>query len=227
MQNIIRYWKLFFVPVSVLFVMASFTGAYFTNNVSVSGVTFQTDHWAGSISPGDVVINELMWAGSTVDSNDEWIELRNMTSNPIDLSGWQISKLVSSEDPMLTIPSGIIPANGYFLISKFSKDSLSSALNVMGLVDTGVGLRNSNMQIKLYSGSISPANLIDVADDGSGVPLKGHDNGIAGPRQSMSRNAIPGDGTQASSWYTDITSNSTAYWDSADGNYGTPGGQNV
>ncbi|MCD6334669.1 MAG: lamin tail domain-containing protein, partial [Candidatus Latescibacteria bacterium] len=37
---------------------------------------------------GDVVINELMWMGSTASSADEWIELRNTTDSEILLSGW-------------------------------------------------------------------------------------------------------------------------------------------
>lgn len=229
MNKVIRFLKMLFVPSSVLFVSLVFTGAYFSSNVAVSGMKFQTGVWATpstGASPGDVVINELMWAGSTVDSDDEWIELKNMTSSSIDLTGWQITKLVSSEQPMLTIASGTIPANGYFLISKFDKESANSALNVTGLTSSGVGLRNSNLQIKLYKGSISPTNLVDTADDGSGLPLAGYDNGLAGPRQSMSRKSTPGDGTSSANWYTDTTSNSTTYWDVADGNYGTPGGAN-
>ena len=34
----------------------------------------------------DVVINEVMWMGSSSHTADEWIELRNMTSHDIDFS---------------------------------------------------------------------------------------------------------------------------------------------
>ena len=240
----IKFLKRAYFPLALIFIgVVCGTGAYYSSNATLSNNEFSVGTW--SVTPtvtttatatatstpgsdtGDVVINEMMWMGSTIDSDDEWIELRNMTNTPIDLSGWQISKFVSSEQPMLTISSGTIPANGYFLISKFGKDNLNSALNVEGLVSNLVGLRNSNLQIKLYKGSISPSNLIDIADDGSGDPLVGYDNGSAGPRQSMSRNLTPGEGTQATNWYTDTVSNSTTYWDNADGNYGTPGGPNV
>jgi hypothetical protein len=232
-----RKIKIFFVALSTLFVGGVFSGAYFSDSVSISGNSLTTGVW--SVTPsvttsptgpsaGDVVINELMWMGSTVSSDDEWIELRNMTSSPVDISGWEISKLSTSEVLMLTIPSGsTIAANGYFLISKFDKDDANSALNVNPDIISTVGLRNSSLQIKLYSGSISPSTLIDTADDGSGIPLKGYDDGISGPRQSMSRNSTPGDGTQAVNWTTDTTYNSITYWDSEGGNYGTPGGPNV
>ena len=62
---------------------------------------------AGSM---EVVINELMWMGSTVSSSDEWIELRNNTNQAIDLTGWLITNAASGSDD-LTIPLGsIIPA---------------------------------------------------------------------------------------------------------------------
>jgi len=167
-----------------------------------------------------------MWPGSTASSDDEWIELRNLTGSPVDISGWQITKLVTTEQLMLTISSGSIPANGYFLISKFGSNDPNSALNVApDLISNNVGLRNSNLQIKLYSGAINPANLVDTADDGTGVPLAGDDGGLQGPRKSMARQSPPGDGTLGGNWFTS-TINSTAYWDTEDGNYGTPGGPN-
>lgn len=228
----IRKIKMLFVLISAIFIGGVFTRAYFSDSVAITNNTFTTGTWAVSPSgpsAGDVVINELMWMGSTASSDDEWIELRNMTSLPIDISGWEISKLVTSEVLMLKIPEGSeIPAGGYYLISKFSKENTNSALNVSpNLVSGGVGLRNSNMQIKLYSGPIGISTLIDIADDGSGAPLMGTDGGIPGPRQSMARNAEPGDGTLANNWFTDTINNSTTYWDSEDGNYGTPGGPNV
>jgi hypothetical protein len=35
-----------------------------------------------------VVINELLWMGSSTSSADEWIELRNLTDQAVDLSNW-------------------------------------------------------------------------------------------------------------------------------------------
>lgn len=39
------------------------------------------------INPGDVIINEVMWAGS-----DEWIELYNITDKDINLKNWKVQK---------------------------------------------------------------------------------------------------------------------------------------
>ena len=128
---------------------------------------------------------------------------------------------------MLEIPTGNIPANGYFLISNFSKDN--SRINVdPHLVDSSVALRNRNLQIKLYKGNWQDSsNLIDTADDGQGRPLAGWHGFLF--HLSMERDDVPGDGTLASSWHTCLDFvNSRIYWDPGDKfNLGTPGAQNL
>jgi uncharacterized repeat protein (TIGR01451 family) len=37
---------------------------------------------------GKVIISEIAWAGTAADANDEWIELRNIGGEPVDLTGW-------------------------------------------------------------------------------------------------------------------------------------------
>jgi len=85
----------------------------------------------------DVVINEIAWMGTEVGWRDEWIELRNMTDQDIDLSSWVIEN-ASKNHGSLEIPQDgkhTIPSNGYYLISYYSKaDNLlepKAALNVI------------------------------------------------------------------------------------------------
>lgn len=209
----------------MLFTTVSYTAAYFSDSAVVNGNTFSTGNWVVPPPSVPVVINELMWMGSVGHSSDEWIELKNMTANPIDLSGWKLSRNSGIETLMLTLPAGAnIPANGYYLISNYSSSNTSSALNVTpDYIITSVDLSNSALQIKLYNGPLAPANLIDTAGNGA-VPLAGSNSTN---KQSMSRNVTPGDGTQGTNWYTDINSNGLIYWDSVDGNYGTPRNPNV
>ncbi|MFH1280819.1 MAG: lamin tail domain-containing protein, partial [Candidatus Beckwithbacteria bacterium] len=176
---------------------------------------------------GDVVINELMWMGSSSSSDDEWIELRNMTDQDIDLSGWQITSLVGVGDVetlMLIIPDGeIILANGYYLISKYDKDA--SKINIdPNLVNTSVVLRNTDLQIKIYDGQWDDTSmLIDTADDGVGLPLAGSSDN----KWSMERNEDPGDGTISSNWHDCEDALTTVeYWDKDASEQGTPGGKN-
>lgn len=220
----IKKIKFIFLPMALIFIGITYTGALFSDSVLVSNNNFSTGTWD---TEPDVVINELMWMGSVGHPSDEWIELKNISDHPIDLSGWQLTRKSSgSEVLMLTIESGSITANGYFLISNYAKSSTSSALNVdPNLVDTDVSLANSDLQIKLYKGDWhNSSNLIDMADDGFGSPLAGLNST---QKQSMSRNSSPGDGTLIGNWHTDIVSNSLLYWDIIGNNYGTPGGPNV
>jgi uncharacterized repeat protein (TIGR01451 family) len=39
---------------------------------------------------GKVIINEIAWSGTAADATNEWIELRNLGSEPVDLTGWTL-----------------------------------------------------------------------------------------------------------------------------------------
>lgn len=186
--------------------------------------------------PPLVVINELMWMGSSTSSADEWIELRNMSEATVDLSGWQITRRSSGvEALMLTIPGGkSIPADGYFLMANNGPTALfgtapnqkESPLAVTpDVVDASVSLLNSGLQLKLYAGAWDAgAPLVDTADDGSGNPLAGAHDSTKGVFASMERNLVPGDGTVAASWHTAALSSG---WDVGSIELGTPGSANT
>ena len=56
----------------------------------------------------------MMFAPITGDSNDEYIELFNRSTNAVDLGGWRLRDAVS-----FNIPNGMtIPAGGYLVIAK-------------------------------------------------------------------------------------------------------------
>jgi len=61
----------------------------------------------------DIIINEIMYHPISEDSRDEYLELYNKGTEPIDVSGWKLSSGIS-----YTIPDGtIIPADGYLVIA--------------------------------------------------------------------------------------------------------------
>ena len=43
---------------------------------------------SADLCEGKVIINEIAWAGTAADPQDEWIELRNLGSTEVDLTGW-------------------------------------------------------------------------------------------------------------------------------------------
>jgi len=149
--------------------------------------------------PPTVIINELMWSGSSISANDEWIELYNNTDEDIDLSGWQITKNTGTEGLMFEMPAGLtIVAGEYFLISNYEL-GVDSILNVVpDLVDGSVTLSNSKLEIKLYDGQFDDGREpIDIAGDGN-QPLAG--NNIE--KHSMERNSLISDGSLTNSWHS-------------------------
>ena len=145
---------------------------------------------------GVVVINELMWMGSSVSIADEWIELRNLVDSSIDLSGWTLEGAGSGGDT-LTIPDGMhLPARGYFLIANYSSTASKTMLSVEpDWVISALSLPNTKLQIILKD---REGQVIDMADDGVGAPAAGDSESKA----SMVRNDPPGDGTLPENWHT-------------------------
>ena len=91
-----------------------------------------------TVSPGDVVINEVAWGGTAASSADEWIELYNVTAAPITLTGWLLAAPDGS--PSITL-CGVIPAQAYFLLERTDDDTVSDVpadqIYTGGLVNDG------------------------------------------------------------------------------------------
>lgn len=170
-----------------------------TNNTAIKTITVN----ATPIVSGNIVVNELAWAGSSISTADEWIELRNRTNANVDVSGYQITKRSGGNEVlMLTIPNGKwIPANGYFVISNY--DAPQSAINIIpDYVTTAVDLSNTTLQVKLYNGTWNNGTTLLDTGGNAGAPLAGTNT----PKASMARNSTPGDGTQAANWHTSLVS---------------------
>ena len=143
-----------------------------------------------------------------------------MTTVPIDLSGWDVTRLSGgSEVRMLAIPNGTVLAGSTFLIANSDEDN--SQLAVMpDLVTSEVPLANNQLQVRLYDASFdSDGTLIDTADDGTGAPAAGENPGTLG-RKSMVRNNPPDSGSEPSSWHT---ADRAFGWDAGAAELVTPG----
>ncbi len=88
----------------------------------------------------DIVINELMYAPISGDSDDEFIELFNRGANAVDLSDWRLSEAVT-----LKIPDGTILAAGGYLVLGRNVDRLRAnypqlnAANTLGNYSGSLG----------------------------------------------------------------------------------------
>jgi len=76
------------------------------------------------------------WNGDgEVDLNDEYIELYNPNTEPVDLGGWQLDDQEGGSRPYLIPPGSAIPARGFLLFFRS---------------DTGVALNNSGDDMRLF-----------------------------------------------------------------------------
>jgi hypothetical protein len=168
---------------------------------------------------GDVVINEINWMGNNNDYRDEWVELKNMTPAQIDLTNWEVDNLGTSatSSANFIIPSGTIPANGFFLISRYDKANSNSVLNISpNITTTSINLDNSGELLTLKNNF---GKTIDIANR-NGAWYAGS-NSI--PKKSMERKNPPSDGTVSSNWYTCTASLNL---DSGATECGSPGAEN-
>lgn len=227
------------VKMALLFLVFSFSVLALSSGATVA-VMSDTETIPASITVGtwgeedaspDVVINEVMWMGSTVGSGDEWIELKNTTDHEIDVGQWTIENAKESNGTYM-VPSAsdnIIPAYGFFLIANWPENNAAkSALNVAPDVHgASLSFKNSgngNLVLKDAEG-----NVVDEAK-GDAWPAGNNKDDPADQYNSMERNSDPGDGTLAGSWHTCLNTgcNDGTFWDTADGdNYGTPGAANL
>jgi hypothetical protein len=128
-----------------------------------------------SAEPGGIVISEIHYHPLTDVENDEFLELANTSSSPIDVSGWTFTAGIAS-----TFPSGsVIPAGGYFVLSPDPARFLSLYGFAADASYAGTALSNGGETLTLTDG----ANVVDqltyddvdpwpTSPDGSGPSLE-------------------------------------------------------
>jgi hypothetical protein len=137
--------------------------------------------------PRAVIISEIAWAGTAASSADEWIELLNPGTAPVDLSGWV---LTDGGDIRLTL-RGILGPGAFFLLERTDDDTVRDI--PADWVYTG-SLSNAGETLLL----LDPAgNIVDAANrDGGPWPA-----GSSAPAPaSMERAALDEDSDLA--WCT-------------------------
>ena len=69
-----------------------------------------------------IIFNEIAWMGTKDSSNNEWIELKNISENPINLKGWQI--LDKDKQIKIILPEKIILPGEFYLLERTNDDTL-------------------------------------------------------------------------------------------------------
>lgn len=181
--------------------------ALFTAEAALTNITIKT------ASIPSVIINEVMWTGTELSPNDQWIELKNTTDQPINIGQWRIENARGENKQSLMIPANkVIEPQGYFLITSYPSQSVNTALAVESNI--------SNASIDLLN--IGNFNLILTDANGnyfdSAVPIL---NGTS--YHSWQRVNDFSNGADKNNWRL-CTTTDTKYWKTEIINTcGTPG----
>lgn len=100
-----------------------------------------------------IIINEVAWMGAQNNANSEWIELKNITSQAIDISNWQLL----DKDKQIKInfdPGSKLPAFGFYLLERTSDEAVPHIradyiyTGVLNNTDEGLYLFDQNCQLQ-------------------------------------------------------------------------------
>lgn len=163
-------------------------------------------------APGDVVINEVAWAGSADSSNDEWIELYNTTGAAIDLAGWTID---DDSGASVYALSGTIEAYGYYLI----EDSETAVNPYSADLVVNLSLANTGDSLVLYDDAMQ---VVDTVNSSGGMWYAGSSSSYA----SMERIDALMSGDDAANWSDSDGGGSTETASLGSLILGTPGALN-
>jgi|GEM_PF-838473 len=149
----------------------------------------------------NIRISEIAWAGSSLSSSDEWIEIINLDDEAADLSGWTLTGALSGDDIYTFEEGSIIEPSQVLLISNYNYAHENCSLTTLpNVVTASLSLSNSKLGIDLLDDT---GSLIDSAGDG-GTPLAGV-SGSAGATEdgryrSMARADFTISGNLADAW---------------------------
>lgn len=123
-----------------------------------------------NIGYSQIVINEVLYDPSGVDTGQEWIELKNIGASPIDITGYDLN---ASTGDYLTFPSLNVPA-GDFVIVHWNTDSINETdfSDNIAHIYTGSGIDNMGNTtgwVALFNSTThSSSTIIDYMECGSG-----------------------------------------------------------
>jgi|GEM_PF-2213806 hypothetical protein len=164
-----------------------------------------------------IVINEVAFAGTNADSNDQWIELYNKSDRDVDVTGWKIVFGSSGQPATPLSLKGTIIAKGYFILERNDDSVLTNVLadqlftDLIGKNYLELRSKNNRYVDEFYV----PASGLD----GSSFMANGN-------RASQERISPFSFGSAAKNWK--INNGKVQNGNDRNGNsiYGTPGQQN-
>ncbi len=161
---------------------------------------------------GDILLNEIAWAGTLKSSYDEYVELVNRTNRTFYLNNWSIKNAAGSGKSLVF--SGLIKPKGVFLITNYVDSDKSSIVRNPDYSVSAVAFSNSKFGPFILMDD--EGNIFDTVGDGRdyiyGINTKDTRASMARYTQSTTYD------WDESSWYTEGRSINFS-----DETFGTPG----
>ena len=108
-----------------------------------------------------IVINEIAWMGSLQGYSDEWLELKNISQEEINLNGWQLQN--KNQKIKVSFDEGeVIPAGGFYLLERTNDDSVPGI--VADKIYSG-SLGNSKESVYLFNNDCMVEDLVIAANN--------------------------------------------------------------
>ena len=99
-----------------------------------------------------VIFNEIAWMGTSISANDEWIELKNLTNDKVNMDGWQMIDKAGKQMAIFK-KKDEIPSLGLFLLERTNDQTVpgvtADKIFVGGLNDTNEALFLFNQNCEL------------------------------------------------------------------------------
>lgn len=156
-----------------------------------------------------VIINEVAWMGGVRSASDEWIELKNISGNNVDVSGWQLlNKGGGIKAHLSGIKNPIIKPGQFILLERTDNNSAVGA--TADLIYSGA-LGNTNDGLRLFN---TLCGVVDEVSVAAHWPAGNNDS-----KQTMERDA------NANGWHTSTSAGGTPKKENSAGiAYGGGGG---
>jgi hypothetical protein len=128
---------------------------------------FGGGEWTYTLDPnatfaGKVMINEIMFNPLGGLPAEEWLELRNVSTSPVNLAGWRFTRGVR-----FTLPNISLPPNGYLVVAADVAAFLAKFPEVTSVVGGWSGsLANSDETIELETAQGEIVNTVHYATEG-------------------------------------------------------------
>lgn len=142
-----------------------------------------------------ISIIEINWAGSKKSSNDEWIVLKNLTDEDIDLTGYKIFGVRRGGGYFEL--TGVIRANDIFVVSRFNQGDPNTVMSVnSNFVSSSFSISNAALNMKLED----PNGQIVDSVITTTKPRVGDNSSTHGTYFAMSRINPSNDGDDLNNW---------------------------